>query len=161
MLPMLDASITDMSNPPVLTSLSPFRRTSYSMEELAVYDSSDDDSDDSSYDGMPKLIDRSVNYYSNSSYSESDSDDETLDSYEEWEEDCLCETEVGTNDNHTQYLPSNGPDFDTMDIDDDDFDYKSDLDSSDDDHLEDEAYFDKEDLDPFTIIQELSDTGDQ
>ena len=54
---------------------------------------------------------------------------------------------------------TNGSDFDMKDIDNNIEDHDSDPDTDDDD-VENEAYYNKQDLDPFTIIQELCEAGD-
>ena len=88
-------------------------------------------------------------------YSDSDSNDDTLCSYEVFEDECLCESFENSEAINNSEL-THGPDFDMMDIDEDSKDNESDTD----DDIENEAYYDKQDLDPFTVIQELCEDGD-
>ena len=94
-----------------------------------------------------------------SSFSES-SDDEILCSYEMFETEFLGETfGVKQNPRNNNRL-TNGPDFDTMDIDRDEDDRDSDDNTDDDDDIDNEVYYDNQDLDPYSIIQEKCESGD-
>ena len=138
--------------PPTFTQsrLQGNRRTCYTQQELDQYSS--DSSDDDSYADIQHLIDAKVHC----SYSDSDSDDDTLCSYEVFEDECMRESFVSSEGNNNSQELTHGPDFDMMDIDDNSKDYETDTE----DDIENEAYYDKQDLDPFTIIQELSEDGD-
>ena len=122
--------------------------SSYTQQELDQYSS---DSNGDSYAGIEHLIDPNVHC----SYSDSDSDDDTLCSYEEFEDECMRESFDNIEESNNSEL-THGADFDMMDIDDD----SKDPDSDTNDDIENEAYYDKQDLDPFTVIQELCQDGD-
>ena len=78
-----------------------------------------------------------------------------------FETECLGETfGVKQNSRNNNSELTNGPEFDTMDIDRNEDDRDSNNDTDDDDNIENEVYYDNQDLDLYSIIQELCESGD-